>query len=112
MSDYLLQRLALIESEYRAKEHHQFADAAAEAIVKITALQAIADAEDARTRDLEYPEFVPESVTDAAYASQADWWAPGQGDGHAVVLVPQLIESVTLAAYRATVKHLGEVEHD
>ena len=67
-----------------------------------------AEAEISRTRDLEYPDYVPESVTDAAFASQADWWKPGDGDGHAVVLVPTLIESVTEASYRATLAHLKE----
>ncbi len=106
MSDYLLQRLAKIERRFRDEQEHQLADAAAEAIHKIEALNRIADEEEARLRDLEYPEYVPESVTDAAFASQSDWYKPGDGDGHAVVIVPQLIESVAEAAYRATLKHL------
>ncbi len=108
MSDYLLDRLRLIATEYREREQHQLADAAAEAVERINTLQRIADKEDARLRDLEYPDFAPESVTDAAFASQADWWVPGDGDGHKIVLVPQLIETVAEAAYRATLAHLKE----
>lgn len=72
------------------------------------ALEVAGTAESARLRDLEFPEYVPESVTDAAFASQADWYVPGTGDGHAMVLVPAFIESVTEAAYRATLAHLNE----
>lgn len=63
----------------------------------------IAEEEDAaRARDAAHPEYVPEAVTDAAFASQADWWKPGDEPLQGV-LVPQLIEQVAEAAYRATI---------
>lgn len=72
------------------------------------ALEGATGREAARLRDLAYPEYVPESVTDAAFASQADWYTPGVGDGHATVLVPSLIDSIAEAAYRATLAHMKE----
>lgn len=42
-----------------------------------TTLAALLADEDARIRDAEHPELTPEAVTDAAIASVAEWWKPG-----------------------------------
>lgn len=81
--------------------------------------------EAARLRDVEHPEYTPENVLDAAYASQAEWWKPGD-DAHfptlqferaggdtlrmpprRVVAIADLIESVADATYKATVTEYG-----
>ena len=77
------------------------------AIKLLSRLEEAEAREKARLRDLEYPEFVPESVTDAAFKSQAEWWQPGDL-AMATVLIPQLIEAVAEAAYRATLEHLAK----
>ncbi|QAB17505.1 hypothetical protein Leucomu_05830 [Leucobacter muris] len=69
-------------------------------------LERVIGREAARARDSAHPEYVPEAVTDAAFASQAEWWKPGDEPVQGV-LVPQLIEQVTEAAYKATT-----AEHD
>lgn len=86
-----------------------------EALADLVTLRA---RERSRERDAAYPEFVPEVVLDAAFASQADWWRPGN-DAHApvvqiaptpeggsqvvrTVVIATLIESVAEATYRAT----------
>lgn len=66
------------------------------------ALDRLADVADARARDASHPEYVPEAVMDAAFASQSDWWRPGESPAVQAVLVPQLIENVATATYAAT----------
>lgn len=79
--------------------------------------------EAARQRDAEHPESAPESVMDAAFASQSEWWTPGDDarlpvvqlapldDGSWAkrldVVIATLIEQVAEAAYRATLAHLS-----
>ncbi|UOQ56093.1 hypothetical protein MUN78_10295 [Leucobacter allii] len=74
--------------------------------VVIEALENAQTRDAARKRDAVHPEFVPEAVMDAAFESQAGWWTPGDEPIQGV-LVPQLIEQVAEAAYRAT---LAEVQ--
>ena len=54
-----------------------------------------------RLRDLEYPEFTPEAVTDAAYETIADFYTPGVSDPVQTVLIPKLVETIADAVYRA-----------
>jgi len=80
----------------------------------IAEVRRLREVEAARLRDAAHPEFVPEAVMDAAFASQAEWWSPGDDNRHPAIqidhtgtyqrtlVVATLIESVADAVYRAT----------
>lgn len=85
------------------------ADGAPDLITRLAdALRSAEAADAARLRDLEHPEYTPESVVDAAFEGEAGWWVPGRSAPVQPVLVADLIERVAGNAYRATLAHLAK----